>query len=79
MCICKGSEKRGWGGGDGEQRERKRETLPDAGSITAFLLRAQVETPSPLCSLQDTVVQEAGKLEFGKVKKELTKFNFLLL
>lgn len=81
MCICKGLGKRGRCGGDGWQRGQSEKTLSDASFLIAFLLSARVKTPCPLApSLHDdTVVQKAGRLKFGKVEKVLTKFNFLLL
>ena len=84
MCICEGSKKRGWGGG--EQRAEGR-TLPDASSFIALLRVLELTTLSPhprpprprLCSLQVAVVPKAGKLKFGRGKKVFTKFNFPVL
>lgn len=68
MCICKGSEKRGWGGG-----EEEAETLPDASSFIAFFLRAGVNHPSPSLITQYC---SSESWSLVKAKKFSLKFHF---
>lgn len=44
MCICEGSKKRGWGGGEQSAEGR---TLPDASSFIALLRVLELTSPLP--------------------------------
>lgn len=55
VYICKGSEKRGWGGGE---EGAEAETLPDASSFIAFFCVLELTTPR-LRSLHNTVARKA--------------------